>query len=68
MAQPPRDRRTHLSRQPDYRRLSKRVDRLAHQLEDAISYFQKVINQLGNRVSTLEKKLEGPASRPNDNS
>ena len=35
-------------------RLYARVDRL----EDAISHFYNVINELRERVSTLEKKLE----------
>jgi hypothetical protein len=48
-----RDKRTLPSRQRTYRRLYVRVDRL----EDAISHFYKVINELRRRVSTLEKKL-----------
>jgi hypothetical protein len=47
-----RDRRTLPSRQPTYRRMHVRVDRL----EDAISYFHNVINELRRRVSTLEQK------------
>ena len=54
MAKPPRDRRTQPSRQPTYKRLSVRVDRL----EDAINHFYNVINELRRRVSTLEKKLK----------
>jgi len=42
MAKPPRDRRTQPARQPTYKRLSARVDRL----EDAISHFYNVINEL----------------------
>jgi len=34
-------------------RLSDRIDRL----EDAMSHFHNVINELRDRVSTLEKKL-----------
>jgi hypothetical protein len=52
----PLDRRTQAARQPDYRRLYKRMVRL----EDVLSYFD-------NRISTLEKKLtQSMASRPND--
>jgi hypothetical protein len=50
----PRDRRTEPARQRTYIRLHGRVDRL----EDAISHFYKVINELRRRVSTLEKKLK----------
>jgi hypothetical protein len=46
----PRDRRTLPSRQRTYIRLRARVDRL----EDAISHFYNVINELRGRVSTLE--------------
>ena len=49
-----RDRRTLPSRQRTYIRLHGRVDRL----EDAISHFYNVIDELRRRVSTLEKKLE----------
>jgi hypothetical protein len=49
-----RDRRILPSRQRTYRRLPVRVDRL----EDAISQFYNVINELRRRVSTLEKKLK----------
>ena len=49
----PRDRRAQLARQRSYMRLCARVDRL----EDAISHFYNVINELRERVSTLEKKL-----------
>ena len=53
--QRPRDRRTRQpSRQRTYTRLRARVDRL----EDAISHFYNVINELRERVSTLEKKLK----------
>jgi len=53
-------RRTLPSRQRTYRHLYVRVD----QLEDAISHFYKVINELRGRVSTLEKKLKPSADRP----
>jgi hypothetical protein len=49
----PRDRRAQPTRHRRYIRLCARVDRL----EDATSYFYKVINELRDRVSTLEKKL-----------
>jgi hypothetical protein len=49
----PRDRRTQPDRQRSDIRLHARVDRL----EDAISHFYNVINELRERVSTLEKKL-----------
>jgi predicted RNase H-like nuclease (RuvC/YqgF family) len=49
-----RDRRTLPSRQRTYRRLYVRVDRL----EDTMSHFYNVIDELRRRVSTLEKKLE----------
>jgi len=49
-----RDRRTLPSRQRTYRYLHVRVDRL----EDAISHFDNVINELRRRVSTLEKQLK----------
>src|SRR5262249_29702273 len=52
--QRPRDRRTQPSRQRIYIRLYARVDRL----EDTISHFYNVINELRERVSTLEKKLK----------
>jgi hypothetical protein len=53
MAKPPRDiRKQQPARQPAYKRLSARVDGL----EDAISHFYNVINELRRRVSTLEKK------------
>ena len=42
------------ARQRTYIRLRARVDRL----EDAISHFYNVINELRRRVSTLEKKLK----------
>jgi predicted RNase H-like nuclease (RuvC/YqgF family) len=54
MAKPPRDRRTQPARQRTYIRLRARVDTL----EDAISHFYKVINELRRRVSMLEKKLK----------
>ena len=37
-----------------YERLGPRVDRL----EDVVSHLYKVINELRERVSTVEKKLE----------
>jgi hypothetical protein len=49
-----RDRRTLPSRQRTYRHLHVRVDRL----EDAISHFYNVINELRSRVLTLEKQLK----------
>ena len=49
-----RDRRRLPSRQRTYIRLYARVDRL----EDAISHFYKVINELRTRVSMLEKQLD----------
>ena len=49
----PRDRRTQTARQRSHIRLHTRVDRL----EDTISHFYDVINELRERVSTLEKKL-----------
>src|SRR5262249_24416395 len=52
MAKPPRGIRKQPARQPAYKRLSARVDRL----EDAISHFYNVINELRRRVSALEKK------------
>jgi hypothetical protein len=47
------------ARQPAYKRLSARVDRL----EDAISHFYNVTNELHRRVSTLEKKSKPLAKR-----
>jgi hypothetical protein len=52
MAKPPRNRRKQPARQRTYVRLYARVDRL----EDAISHFYNVINELRRRVSTLDKK------------
>jgi hypothetical protein len=52
MAKPPRDIRKQPSRQRTYIRLRVRVEHL----EDAISHFYNVINELRRRVSTLEKK------------
>jgi hypothetical protein len=49
----PRDRGAQPARQRTYIRLCARVDRL----EDAISHFYNVTNELRDRVSTLEKKL-----------
>jgi hypothetical protein len=56
-----RDRRTLPSRQRTYRRLHVRVDRL----EDAISHFHNVINELRGRVLTLEKQLK-PSAKDGD--
>jgi hypothetical protein len=56
-----RDRRTLPSRQRTYRHLHVRVDRL----EDAISHFYNVINELCSRVSTLEKQLK-PSAKDGD--
>ena len=50
----PRDRGAQPARQRTYIRLCARVDRL----EDVISHFYNVINELRERVSTLEKKLK----------
>jgi hypothetical protein len=49
-----KNRRTQPARQRTYMRLYARVDRL----EDTISHFYNVINDLRGRVSTLEKKLK----------
>jgi hypothetical protein len=54
-----KNRRTLPSRQRTYIRLYARVDRL----EDAISHFYDVINELRRRVSTLEKKSKPLAKR-----
>jgi hypothetical protein len=54
-------RRTLPSRQRTYRHLYVRVDRL----EDAISHFYKVINELRRDVSTLEKQLK-PLAKDGD--
>ena len=51
-----RNRRTLPSRQRTYIRIRLRA-RVDH-LEDAISHFYNVINELRRRVSTLEKKLK----------
>jgi len=62
MTKPPRDRRTQPYRQPTYKRLSARVDRL----EDAISHFYNVLTELRSRgVSTLEKKSKPKMNRLN---
>jgi prefoldin subunit 5 len=50
----PRDIWKQPARQLAFKRLSARVDRL----EDAISHFYNVINELRRRVSTLEKKAK----------
>jgi prefoldin subunit 5 len=49
-----RNRRALPSRQRIYKRLRARVEAL----EDAISHFYNVINELRERVSTLEKQLK----------
>jgi hypothetical protein len=54
-----RNRRAQPARQRTYIRLRARVDRL----EDAISHFYNVINELRRRVSTLEKKSKPLAKR-----
>jgi prefoldin subunit 5 len=59
MAKPPRDRRTQPAPERAYERADPRIDRL----EDTISHFYNVINELRERVSTLEKKLEQPIDR-----
>jgi predicted RNase H-like nuclease (RuvC/YqgF family) len=51
------NRRTLPSRQRTYRYLHVRVDRL----EDAISHFYNVINELRRHVSTLDKQLKSLA-------
>jgi hypothetical protein len=56
-----RNRRTLPSRQRTYIRLYARVDGL----EDAISHFYNVINELRRRVSTLEKKSKPSAKKNN---
>jgi hypothetical protein len=61
MTKPPRDRRTQPYRQPTYRRLSARVDRL----EDAISHFYNVLIELRSRVSTPGKKSKPKMNRLN---
>jgi len=52
------DRPTEPPPERAYARLSDRIDRLEDRLEDAISHFYNVINELRERVSTLEKKLD----------
>ena len=47
-------RRIEPARQRTYKRLRARVEAL----EDAISHFHNVINELRRRVSTLEKQLK----------
>jgi hypothetical protein len=49
----PQDGRAQPALPRSYRRLRARVDRL----EDVISHFYNVTNELRDRVSTLEKKL-----------
>jgi len=53
----PRARLTQPARQRSHIRLHARVDRL----EDAVSHFYNVINELRERVSALGKKLNPPA-------
>jgi hypothetical protein len=52
MAKPSRDIRKQPARQRTYIRLRARVEAL----EDAISHFYNVVNELRRRVSTLDKK------------
>jgi hypothetical protein len=59
MPKPPRSRRTQPAREADYKRMSKRVDRVEHHLEDTIGHFYKVINVLRERVSMLEEEVKG---------
>ena len=55
-----RNRRTQPpARQRTYIRLRARVDRL----EDAISHFYNVVNELRRRVSMLEKKKSKPLAK-----
>jgi hypothetical protein len=56
---PPDRSRTLPSCQRTYTRLRAQVDRL----EDAISHFYSVINELRRRVSALEKKSKPLAKR-----
>ena len=56
-----RDGRTLPSRQRTYIHLHVQVDRL----EDAISHFYNVINELSRRVSTLERQLK-PSAKDGD--
>jgi hypothetical protein len=56
MSKPPRDTRTKPARQADSRRMSKRVDRLEHHVEDTIGHFYNAINLLRDRVSVLEER------------
>jgi hypothetical protein len=55
------DRSTDPAPERFYARLSDRVDRL----EDTISYFYNVLNELRRRVSTLEKQLK-PLAKDGD--
>ena len=57
------DRSTEPSRERTYIRLYDRVDAL----EDAASHFYKVINELRERVSTLEKELNALAKHDRNN-
>jgi exonuclease VII small subunit len=50
------DRPTEPARERAYGRLSNRIDRLEDRLEDAINHFYNAINELRERVSTLERK------------
>jgi prefoldin subunit 5 len=49
-----RDKRKQPARQLAYKRLSARIDRL----EDAISHFHNVINELRRHVSTLDEEVK----------
>jgi hypothetical protein len=62
MPKPPRDRRTQPAGQADYRRMSKRVDRVEDHLEDTIGHFYNVINVLRERVSMLEEEVKARRS------
>jgi exonuclease VII small subunit len=53
---PPRERAYERAHERVYERLYDRIDRLEERLEDAISHFYNAINELRERVSTLEKK------------
>jgi hypothetical protein len=54
MAKPSRDRQTQPAPEHTSEGLGPRMDRL----EDTISHFYNVINELRERLSTVEKKLE----------
>jgi hypothetical protein len=58
-----RNRRTLPSRQRTYIRLRARIDHL----EDAISHFYNVINELRRRVSTLGDRVSGTDADRHEN-